>query len=124
MSKNILVIDDEDLVTESLKRLLKKQGYCVAVACNNTEAMKKIQELDFDLVVSDIRIPEVNGVEIIKNIRHYYKVSQKKPIPEILITGYSSDEHLKEAQALKVADYLYKPFDIKDFLEIIKKNLK
>jgi two-component system, response regulator YesN len=124
MSKQILVIDDEDLVTESLKRLLKKQGYSVAIARNNTEALEKVKELNLDLIVSDIRIPEVNGVEIIKNIRHYYKVSQKKPIPEILITGYSSDEHLKEAQALKVADYLYKPFDIKDFLEIVKKNLK
>ncbi len=124
MSKNILVIDDEELVTESLKRLLKKNGYSVAIARNNTDAMEKVKELDFDLIVSDIRIPEVNGVEIIKNIRHYYKISQKKPVPEILITGYSSDEHLKEAQALKVADYLYKPFDIKDFLEIVKKNLK
>ncbi|MFA6217132.1 MAG: response regulator [Candidatus Omnitrophota bacterium] len=124
MSKNILVIDDEELVTESLKRLFKKEGYTVAIARNNTEAMEKIKEIEFNLVVSDIRMPEVNGLEIIKNIRHYYKISQKKPIPEILITGYSSDEHLKEAQALKVADYLSKPFDIKDFLEIVKKNLK
>lgn len=123
MPKIILVIDDEELVIESLQKLLKKNGYDVALAKNSKEAMEKIKEVDFDLIVTDIRMPEVDGIEIIKNIREYLKVSGKKLIPEILITGYSSDESLKEAQDLKVADYIYKPFDIKDFLNAVKKHL-
>ncbi|MCX5715492.1 MAG: response regulator [Candidatus Omnitrophica bacterium] len=123
MAKNILIIDDEELVTESIKRLLKKEGYNVTVACNSKEAMEYIQTNDFNLIVSDIRMPEIDGVEIIKNIREYLQQKNKKPIPEILITGYSSDETFKQVQKLKVADYLYKPFDIHDFLAIVKKNL-
>ena len=124
MAKNILVIDDEELVTESLKRLLKKEGYSVIIAASGKEAMEYVSKSDFDLIVSDVRMPEVDGVEIVKNIREYLKQNGKKTIPEILITGYSSEESLKQAQELKVADYIYKPFDIKQFLEVVKKNLK
>jgi CheY-like chemotaxis protein len=124
MPKNILVIDDEELVVESLKRLLTKEGYGVAIAKSGKEAMGRIEEAEFNLIISDIRMPEIDGVEIIKNIRAYYKQSGKKPVPEILITGYASDENFKQAQELKVADYIYKPFDIKDFLEVVKRNLK
>lgn len=124
MAKKILVIDDEELVIESLKRLLKREGYNVTISKNGKEAMEKIKEEDFDLIISDIRIPEIDGVEIVKNIREYLKQKGKKSIPEILITGYSSDEIFKQAKELKVADFIYKPFDIRDLLEIVKKNLK
>jgi len=123
MGKNILVIDDEELVTESLKRLLIKEGYNVVIAKNNQEALKTIKEKDFNLIISDIRIPEIDGVEIVKNIREYLKQNGKAIVPEILITGYASNESFKQAQELKVADYIYKPFDIKEFLKIVNKNL-
>ena len=124
MPKSILVIDDEELVVESIKRLLKKEGYSVTIAKSGKEAMERIKELDFNLIVSDIRMPEIDGVEIIKGIREYLKQNNKNFIPEILITGYSSDENLKQAQELKVADYIYKPFDVKVFLDVVKKNLR
>jgi CheY-like chemotaxis protein len=124
MSKNILVIDDEELVTESLKRLLKKEGYNVTIAKSGKEALDRVKETDFNLIVSDIRMPEIDGIEIVKDIRGYLKGGGKKPIPEILITGYASDESFKQAQDLKVADYIYKPFDINEFVKVVKKNLK
>lgn len=123
MPKNILVIDDEELVTESLKRLLKKEGYGVTIAKSGKEALEAIKDTAFDLVVSDIRMPEIDGIEIVKNIREYLKRGGKKPIPEILITGYASDESFRQAQELKVADYIYKPFDITEFVKVVKKNL-
>ncbi|MBN1869998.1 MAG: response regulator [Candidatus Omnitrophica bacterium] len=123
MAKRILVIDDEALVTESLKKLLKKSGYDAEVAKNGAEAMQKIEKSDFDLIVSDIRMPDINGIEIIKRIRQHLQQNKKKAVPEILITGYASKEHMDEAKALNVADYIYKPFNIRDFLDIIRKNL-
>ncbi|MBM3246867.1 MAG: response regulator [Candidatus Omnitrophica bacterium] len=123
MAKNILVIDDEQLVIESLRRLLKKEGYDVTIALNGREALEKITQAEYDLVISDIRMPELDGIEIIKNIREFLRQNKKKAIPEILITGYSDEEILKQARQLKVADYIYKPFDTKEFLEIIKKNI-
>ena len=124
MAKRILVIDDEELVIESLKKLLRRENYDVTIARNHKEAIKEVEDHDFDLIVADIRMPEVDGVEIVKHIREYLKQNNKKPIPEILITGYASEETFKQAQDLNVADYIYKPFDIKHFLEVVKKNLK
>ena len=123
MGKKILVIDDEGLVTTSLKLLLKKSGYDVDVASDGHTAMDKVKENDFDLIISDIRMPNINGVEVVKKIREYLRQAGKSPVPEILITGYASKENLEEAQRLKVADYIYKPFNIKEFLDVVKKNL-
>ncbi len=123
MGKKILVIDDEKLVVESLKKLLKREGYDTNIAKNGTEAMARIEESDFDLIVSDIRMPDINGIEIVKKIREYLKQNGKQPVPEILITGYVSKENLDEAEKLNVADYIYKPFNIKDFLDVIKRNV-
>ena len=124
MGKKILVIDDEGLVTASLKQLLKKSGYDVDIASDGHVAMDKVKENDFDLIISDIRMPDINGVEVIKKIREYLRQSGKSPVPEILITGYANKENLEEAQRLKVADYIYKPFNIKEFLDAVKKNLE
>ena len=124
MAKKILVIDDEGLVTASLKQLLKKSGYEVEIANHVHAAMEMIKKIDFDLIISDIRMPEINGVEAVKKIREYLLQAGKPPVPEILITGYASKENLEEAQRLKVADYIYKPFNIKEFLEVVKKTLK
>ena len=122
MAKKILVIDDEELVIESLRKLLNKKGYDVSIAKNGVGAMRKIEEGDFDLIVSDIRMPDINGIEVIKKIREYLKQNGKEPVPEILITGYASEESLEEAKKLNVADCIYKPFNIKDFLDVIKRN--
>ncbi|MFW9930526.1 MAG: response regulator [Candidatus Thorarchaeota archaeon] len=123
MSKKILVIDDEKLVVESLKKLLKREGYEAHLARSGSEAMEHLTTNDFDLVVSDIRMPDINGIEIVKKIRAYLKENGKPAIPEILITGYASKENMEEAEKLNVADYIYKPFNIKDFLDVIKRNL-
>ena len=124
MTKKILVIDDEELVAESLKKLLKNEGYNAKTAKSGVEALEHVQREDFNLIVSDIRMPDMNGIEIIKKVRGYLERAGKPPVPEILITGYASDNNLEEAKRLNVVDYIYKPFNIKEFLEIVKKSLK
>ncbi len=123
MAKNILVIDDEGLVTKSLQSLLKREGYNAIVTISGQEAIEKSKSLDLDLIVSDIRMPLLDGIETIKMIRQVRKELGKEPIPEILITGYADEDSYRSALELKVADYIYKPFDIKEFLDTIKRNL-
>jgi CheY-like chemotaxis protein len=65
----------------------------------------------------------MNGIEAIKAIRQYQKKVGRKAIPEILITGYADESMMREAEELKVADCLYKPFDMRDFLNCVKKYL-
>ena len=121
MSKKILLIDDEELVTKSVSMLLRTSGYEVAVAQSGKEALQKIKEVDFNLIICDIRIPEMDGIEIIKQIRSCLSDLNKKPIPEILITGYADMDKYQEAMKLKVAEHLYKPFDNTVLLSTIKK---
>lgn len=124
MAQNILVIDDEGLVTASLQRLLKKEGYDVVVAISGQEAIEQFKKLDFDLIVCDVRMPQLDGIETIKRIRQLLKELGKKPIPEIFITGYADEDYYKQAVQLKVAEYIYKPFDTSELLDLIKRHLQ
>lgn len=124
MGKNILIIDDEALITTTLRKLLKKQGYEVTIAQSGRQALEEVKSQEFDLIVCDVRMPEMDGVETVKEIRRYLKEEEKNPIPEILITGYADEEKYRSAVDLKVSDYIYKPFDREDFLAVIKRNLK
>lgn len=121
--KNILVIDDEGLVTKSLQKLLKKEGYAVVVAASGDEAIKQCKSQEFDLIVSDIRMPELDGIETVKKIRQLLKEAGKRPIPEILITGFAEEDSYRRALELKVTDYIYKPFDMKEFVNTVRRNL-
>ena len=121
--KNILLIDDEELVTKSVEKILAKQGYKVFSCNNGKDAIEIAKKQPLDLIISDIRMPDMTGIEAIKKIRTLFQSKAQKPVPEILITGYAEDQANQEAEDLKVAEYIYKPFDLRDFLECVKKNL-
>ncbi|MFA5119346.1 MAG: response regulator [Candidatus Omnitrophota bacterium] len=123
MAKHILIIDDEELVSKTLIKLLKKEGYTTEIARSGEEALGKIKKADFDLIISDVRMPGMDGVETIKQIRAYLEGVGKKSVPEVMITGYAEADKYEKAAELEVADYLYKPFDIDEFLSIVKKNV-
>lgn len=116
MVKKILVIDDEELIVKSLKKLLEKSGFEVFIAKNGQDALVMAEEENFDLIVADIRMPGMNGVETIE--------SMPKKIPTIFITGYADEEIKKRAKILKPIAYIYKPFDIKELVDKVKEVLK
>lgn len=124
MAKKILIIDDEELITKSILKLLSKQGYAVTIAKSGVEAIEKVKQADFDLIVSDVMMPELDGIETILQIRAYVKKSNKKSIPEVLITGYADIEKYEKARDLKVVDYIYKPFDTTEFLRVVKEAIR
>lgn len=117
----ILLIDDDPLVLRSLEKALAKNGYQVLAADGYAAAMVAIQEKDFNLILSDIRMPEKNGVDTAKEIQNCLIASGKKDIPIIFITGYSGDE--AKLQAPLVGETLYKPIDIERLLTIIRDYL-
>jgi CheY-like chemotaxis protein len=123
MAKKILVIDDEELVTKSLLKLLNNEGYNATVVRSGGEAIEKVKESDFDLIICDVRMPEMDGIETIRQIRAYSEKQNKKHIPEVLITGYADADKYETAMDLEVTDYLSKPFDNAEFLRIVKKTI-
>ena len=122
MSKKILLVDDEDLVRKSLGIFLVKQGYEVIACENGEDALGRVRTEPVDLIVCDVRMPRLDGIETLKAIRFYFKTHNLKARPEILITGYADESSANEAQKMKVAEYLYKPLDMRDFLECIRKH--
>ncbi len=103
--KNILVIDDEVAVNNNIRKILAKKGYHVDQAVTKSEALQKIEERAYKLVLLDLRIPGVKGLELLEAIR------DKGPDTKvIIITGYASIETAVETARLGAIDYVAKPF--------------
>jgi CheY-like chemotaxis protein len=121
ITKNILVIDDDGLITRTLCALLKKEGYFAAGAEDSTQGAQMAEEENFDLIIADIKMPVMDGVEMIKKIKAQLRQKHKPKVPVVFITGYSDDEAVEEAK--KLGEVVFKPFDTNDFLNKITKYL-
>lgn len=125
MQKNIFVIDDDALVVKSIKALLKKSGYGVITAQSGKEALALVVQNKIDLIISDIRMPEMDGMEALRKIRESGTGHRKAEAPAIVIIGYAgSDDAYKDAEELGIAEFLYKPFELIELAQAIKKNLE
>jgi DNA-binding response OmpR family regulator len=103
--KNILVIDDEVAVNNNIRRILLKKGYHVDQALTKNDALEKIEQRAYKLILLDLRIPGVKDLELLRTIR------AKRPESKvIIITGYTSIETAKESARIGAIDYLPKPF--------------
>jgi CheY-like chemotaxis protein len=122
--KKILVIDDEELIVKSLSKLLERNGFEVFVTKAGQDALIMVEDEEFDLIISDVRMPGINGVEVVKSIFEELKKQNKVNPPVIFITGYADKDCEKEAQQLRPSAYIYKPFDISDLVGKVKEVLK
>ena len=114
----IIVIDDEPGMREFLEIMLQKDGYIVETASDGPEALDKIDASLFDLAITDIQMPVMNGIEVLK------KINEKSPdTTVIMITAYASHETAIEAMKLGAYDYITKPFKIDEIKLVIKKAL-
>lgn len=121
MKKNILVIDDDGMIVKTIGSLLKREGYVVDISETGQQAIEKIRTVDFNLIITDIRMPQMDGIETISCIRKILKDEKKQDIPIIFITGYAdSNAHIK---AEKFGKVIFKPFDMRAFLEEVANSL-
>ena len=123
MKKQILVIDDEELITKSLVLALEKSGYEVLVAKRCDEATAMAEAVDFDLIISDIRMPGVDGIETVSQILDVMTKRGVKHAPRIFMTGYADSEAETRAKSLAPRAYFFKPFDLLELLDEVKKAL-
>jgi len=121
MAKKILMVDDEEIIIKSLTKLLEKNGYEVFVAKNGQDAIVMTEEEDFDLILADIRMPGMSGVETVEYIYKEKSANRQKKIPTIFITGYADEMIEKKSKTLAPVAYIYKPFDTEVLLDNIKK---
>jgi PAS domain S-box-containing protein len=119
MAETILLIDDEEMILDSLSAILLKDGYQVDCAKSGNEALEILRHRQYDLIITDIRMPGISGLEMVENLKTF------KPDQKILvITGYGSLETAVKAQHRGVSDYLIKPIDVKSLKNSIRRALK
>jgi two-component system response regulator PilR (NtrC family) len=117
-SARILVVDDERSMREMLAILLKREGHDVAVAENGRSAIDLLNKRPFDLIVSDARMPDVDGLEVLRHAR------QVNPtIIAIMVTAYGSPDLIRGVAQLGVNDYVEKPFNTEVLRFRIRKEL-
>lgn len=116
-------MDDNHLVVKSLSRLLVGVGYDTTAVENGNEALNIIRSKDFDVIILDIRMEGMDGIETAKRIKRFLKEQNKRLIPIIFITGFSDEYAYKEARALPASDFIYKPFDKDVFLKSIEEAI-
>ena len=113
---SILVIDDEPDMQVALTHSLKKKGYRVQCAGNGAEGLQKFKNHPFELVITDMRMPEMSGMQVLKGIR---KLSPQ--IPVIMMTAYGSVDNAVTAMQTGATDYLQKPFSLETLTTAIHK---
>lgn len=117
---NLLIVDDEELNREGLSRRLQRHDYAVAVAKNGREAIELLGERPFDLVLLDIMMPGMNGLEVLKFLR---RVDSLIDLPIIMVTAKGESEDMVEALELGANDYVTKPLDFPVVLARIRTQL-
>jgi len=115
----ILVVDDEEHMLKLFEKILTKQGHDVRTAANGTEAISMLEEESFDLMFSDLVMPDLGGMDLLKEVKTRYS-----DIPFIVITAYGSIGSAVEAMKTGAFDYLTKPFRKDDILLTVGKALK
>lgn len=118
MAENILVVEDDPLMLAALEILLLDEGYEVTTASSGIEAIELARTKNFDLVVSDVQMAEMDGIETLTNLKQ-----QQPATRSIVITGYASPDIPIQAIKMGVDDYILKPFDDRQFVASVKRCL-
>ena len=116
--KTILIVEDDLAVCEILGKMLSKQGYCTLKAESGKQAIRMSTSSQLDLVVLDLNLPDIEGLEVLKHIK-----AQKQNIPVIIVTAYGSREIVRSAMEIGAFDFLTKPFDVHHICAVIKEAL-
>jgi CheY-like chemotaxis protein len=116
--KQILIVDDEPAWLKILSYVLRKKGYEVREESSATDALKTLEKFNPDLIVSDVRMPEMNGFDFLDRVKHLKKHSRT---PFVFLTAIDDYESRKAAQNLGATDYLTKPFNEEDVVGVLSK---
>jgi DNA-binding response OmpR family regulator len=116
ISKSILIVDDEKNIRLTLSQALETLGTQIDAAADGEEALSKLKEKQFGLILLDIRMPGMDGMEVLRRVREI-----RPDIRVIMITAYGTIESAVEAMKLGAADFLQKPFDPEEVRELVSR---
>ncbi|PLY10597.1 MAG: Fis family transcriptional regulator, partial [Desulfuromonas sp.] len=111
-----MIIDDEKVIREGLRRILEAEDHTTELCASGSAAMDRIQNIDVDLIITDLKMPGMSGIDVLKSIRIL-----QPDIPVIMITGYSTVDTAVDAMKHGAADYITKPFTPENILKFVKR---
>ncbi len=117
---HILVVDDKEMNRDLLSRRLRRSGFVVSVAVDGQDALEKIKRADYDMILLDIMMPRVNGMEVLEEVRKEHGVND---LPIIMATAKSDSETVVKALKIGANDYVIKPLDFNVVLARVKTHL-
>src|SRR4030042_1792476 len=112
----ILIVDDEENMRHMLKVLLEKEGYVCEAGADRQEALKKFEQDPYDFVLCDIRMPRMDGPDLLREMRR-----RQIPSTVIMMSAYGSEDTALEAMKLGAYDYISKPFKAEEIVLTLKK---
>ena len=115
----ILIVDDDENIRKTMKAILEEENYSVDLATNGKEAIQMTNEKMYNLALLDIRLPDIEGVELLQLLKEYVPRTRK-----IMVTGYPTIQNAVMAINKNADAYLLKPVDIEKLLQIVKEQLR
>ena len=119
MADKILVVDDDQECVEAIRVALQSRGYEVEIARDGNQALQMTEQVNPDLIILDMMMPQRSGFLVLENIRR----NRPDPLPVIMITANEGSRHKAYAEMLGVHDYLRKPFAMDKLLECVERLL-
>ncbi len=113
---SILILDDEPIVAKRLQPALEKKGYQVESFTKSSQALERVREQKFDIVITDLKMEGISGMEFLEKVKNLWPETEV-----IVITGFATMETAKESFKKGVFDFLAKPFKLSEIIEIVKK---
>ncbi|MFY0690121.1 MAG: response regulator [Cyclobacteriaceae bacterium] len=122
MSKKILVAEDSSVIQNLTKRILSIQNYEITVVKNGKEVLDELASKNFDLLLLDINMPVMDGIECASKVRNHEKEEVKK-MPIIAITGNAKNYSMDEFEGMGINAYLPKPLNYDNMVDVVNKYL-
>jgi len=117
----VLVVDDEGDIRALTRRVLTREGYDVDLARDGSEALKWLNDYDYDLVILDVMMPNLNGLEVVRNMKNTERL---EGVPVLLFSALGSGVKLMLEEGNKADDFIEKPFTKKDLMKKVEKLVK
>ncbi len=116
---NLLIVDDEQSYRQLLTLVFEHEGHYLRTAANGREAIEMLQQEPAEVIITDVRMPDMDGIELLRNVREFLP-----DIGVILMTAFATVDTAREAFKLGADDFIQKPFDVEELKLIVKKALE
>jgi DNA-binding NtrC family response regulator len=116
---NIIIVDDEQSLRQVLDLVFREEGYAVRTAFNGIQALEMLEAEHADVILTDVRMPDMDGIELLRNVRE-----RNPDVGVVLMTAHSSVETARDAFKLGADDFIEKPFDVEELKVIVAKTIE